>query len=163
MKTFATVLIAFDIFLLLLWWGGSGYILVNIETACFHGQVYPHFFILIHFVLGMYMACMVGEISKELHVHYLNNGRVLALLPYHFYQPLCWILTSLISLSGDIFLICLAALEYKHAPIDDCNTARILHIAFDTLALITSIISIVWFVIYSYYTIREDRSNIERL
>ena len=159
MRNTAIAIVSFDIILLALWISGAGYITHNLTIECFHDQSISHFLIIVHFVLGLHLAAMVGEIGKELRLFKSRTGKELLRLPYHFYEPFAWVLTSLVSLSGDVILLSWAVIDYTHAASDECDTSRILHISFDTIALISSVVSIIWFLLYTFCTIREaDRT-----
>lgn len=158
MRNIAIAIVTIDIILLGMWIGGAGYIAHSLATIdCFHDQATPHFLILIHFVLALHLAALVGEINKERYMHKTQTGRELIRLPYYAYAPFAWILASLVSLSGDVILLAWAVIEYTHSTTDECDSLRILHISLDLIALIVSLISILWFIVFSFYTVREDR------
>ena len=158
MRNIAIVIVTFDIILLGMWIGGAGYIAHSLATIdCFHEQMTPHFLIIVHFVLALHLAALVSEIDKERHLHKTQTGRELIRLPYYVYAPFAWILTSLVSLSGDVILLAWVVIEYTHATADECESLRILHISFDLIALIASLVSIIWFIVFSIYTVREVR------
>ncbi len=156
MKTMATVIVAFDIVLLLAWLSGAAYLAFYLETACFHTVSIFHFLIVVHFILGIHLSTMIVEISKEQRLHLQRYSKPLGRLPYYLYEPLPWILTSMVSFCGDLILLTWGIIDYKHEN-DECNAARIMHITFDTVALLTSVISIIWFIVFAFYCIREER------
>lgn len=158
MKTFACVIVAVDIILLVAWVAISVYIAFNLNIECFHDVSINHFLIVVHFILGIHLSTMITEISKEERIHSQRSNRPLARLPYYMYEPLPWIMTSLVSFSGDIILLVWGVIDYsQHPSSDECNNARIVHISFDVIALLTSLVSIIWFILFAVLTIREER------
>src|ERR1700742_641153 len=108
MKEIAIVIITLDLILLVIWFGGSIYIIVNLDIACFENQFITNFLILLHFALGMCITNIESEIEKEEIKHKIDNGgdgKPLLYLPYQFYSPTTWIFTSIISFGGDVILL----------------------------------------------------------
>ena len=158
MKTMASIVVAVDIILLVAWVSIAAYIAFNLNIECFHDMSINHFLTVVHFILGIHISTMITEISKEERIHSQRSNRILMRLPYYMYEPLPWIMTSLVSFSGDLILLVWGIIDYsQHPSSDECNNARIVHISFDTIALTTSLISIVWFILFAVLTIREDR------
>lgn len=156
MKTVAITIITFDIILLLSWLSGAIYLVTKLDTHCYESQFTNHFFILIHFALALCITGIVDEIEKEELKH--ENKEITTSMPYQFYSPFSWIFTSILSLFGDIILLAAASHEYNtmHEE-DECTNARIMHITLDVIALIISVISIIWFILFSFYTIKPQR------
>lgn len=159
MKTIGWVIVALDILLVLIWFAGGIYSIVMLEQACFEVQLITHFLILIHFALGFYLASMVGEIDRE-QQKAASRGRRLIQLPYLFYLPLAWIFVSVTALAGDVLLLTAGIRIYllrSREADDGCQTARFIHILFDSFAVLICLITIVWFIVFSLYTIKERR------
>lgn len=157
MKNMAIAIITIDLILLLVWFCGAIYILVNLETHCYEVQFITHFLILIHFALGMYVATTEGEITKQQEEARMR-GKILIKLPYYAYSPLTWIFTGLISFSGDLMLLVAAVRNYAIiGNADECQNSRAAHIGFDVIALIISIVTVLWFVIFSIYSVANRK------
>ena len=156
MKKTAIAILSFDILLLIAWTANAAYLAFNLKLECFHSQAIVHFLILFHFVLAIHMANLVGEITRE-QFHASEAKKKLTLLPFYIYSPLAWILISLLSLVGDVVLLTWAIIEYRGIEADECNVARITHITLDSVALVISVVSIVWFVVFASATIRGER------
>lgn len=166
MKTFASVILALDALLLLIWTGGAIYIITQLEHLCFDTQFIVHFLILIHFALAAYMATIIGEISKEeerarRRAAAFNPSRPychseLQQLPYTFYLPVAWIAIATISLVGDVILLSAGVRIYQlRAGRDECDAQRLVHIIFDVVATLISLVAIVWFIVFTIYTIKS--------
>lgn len=183
MKIVADVTVALDLALLILiWLPGAIYIIVNLDTACFDVEFILHFIILLHFALGMSIAGVSSEIEKEeeeykekFHEHFMSGSAStptismvnptpppLQYVSYRVYSPLPWIFTSIISLGGDAVLFAAAIRVYRLGIVDECQTSRIAHIAYDTVALALSLVSVIWFVLFAIYVIAPQRRS-ERL
>jgi hypothetical protein len=161
MKTVAIMIIAFDLFLLVVWLAGAITIIVYLDRAvCFNEQFIVHFLILIHFALGMCIANISDEITKR-QDEAKERGRVLRRLPYHNYQPLAWIFTATISFSGDMVLMTTAIRNLLIiGDADECKNVRIAHIAFDAVAVTVSIITILWFIAFSIYSVSKKPTRL---
>lgn len=157
MKTFASVILALDALLLLIWTGGAIYIITQLEHLCFDTQFIVHFFILIHFALAAYMATIIGEIAKEEErARRRAPHRELQQLPYTFYLPVAWIAIATISLVGDVILLSAGVRIYQlRMGRDECDAQRLAHIIFDIVATLISLVAIVWFIVYTIYTIKR--------
>jgi hypothetical protein len=159
MKRVAIVLLTLDIILLLIWLGGAIFLLTQLGVApCFESQLVIHFLILIHFALGTYLSNMVGEISREERRFAVKYPQQCLLrLPYHFYLPLSWIFIGIVSFVGDLILMVGGILLYQiRGGQDECQTTRLTHIIFDAVAVAISIVTILWFLFFSFYTIRSE-------
>jgi len=152
MKAVIIGILSIDGILLLLWIGGSIYLLSNKGglDPCFHEEFVSHFLILIHFALPICIAGILDSIllveNEEHTKEYIDN------LPYQFYSPVAWSITGVISLFGDIFLLTSGIVDHIHfGSSDQCITARKLHITFDSVATLTSLFSVLWFIVFSFY------------
>ena len=66
MKIMAIFIIVFDLVLLVVWFAGMSAILSKLQDdICFNEVFIVHFFILIHFAMGMSIASMVSDIIIE--------------------------------------------------------------------------------------------------
>lgn len=156
MKTFAIVILSLDALLLLIWLAGAIYIITQLEVPCFEVQFIVHFLILIHFALATYLASLIGEISKAQQRYYRTHPcHEIQQLPYHFYFPVAWIAVSLVSFIGDIILFTAGIRIYQlRAGLDECQPSRLAHLIFDVVAILISLVSILWFIAFTIYTIR---------
>ena len=154
MKSVGDAIIIMDVILLLAWISGAIYILVNYYTLCFQAEFVVHFLILIHFALGMCITSILDAIGMELSRAEEARRPEPITLPLQFYSPREWLFTSLLSLSGDTLLLIASVLGLQaYGDTDECKHARIAHIAFDSLALLVSLITIGWFIAFAIYTI----------
>lgn len=165
MKRFAYAILIMDAFLLLVWTGGGIYIITQLEHLCFEGQFIAHFLILIHFALTAYITTIIGEISKTQDAHRRRYEREMSprpyvelqYLPYTFYFPVSWISIAIISFVGDVLLISAGSRLYvlREGVGDRCQASRLAHIIFDAVATLISLIAIVWFIVFTSYTIKR--------
>lgn len=152
MRRMAIAIITIDILLLVLWFCGGIYLAVRLDTFCFELQAIIHFLILIHFTVAIFVCSLITELSKA-----LKEDPNVRKLPYSTYKPLEWIFTGLLSFFGDFILLMWAWRAYvifkdEHHT-DECQDWRIVHITYDAVALFTSLVTIVWFIVFSSYTI----------
>lgn len=150
MKVTGIVIITIDILLLLIWFAGSIYNVSQLHVDICYTEIFiVHFLILIHFALGMCISQIVDGIMKD--SESINNESKKLL---NYYTPLSWSFTSLVSLLGDVSLLAYAI--RSHIIVGDadvCKTSRILHIAYDVIAVIISLTSITWFIVFASYTL----------
>ena len=161
MRSIAITIISLDLFLLVLWFAGTIYIIVELDVAlCFNDQFVLHFLILIHFALGMCIANLYDSATRE-QDEFRERGQQLIKLPFHYYQPLTWIFTAIISFTGDLVLLVAGIRNYIIVSNDEvgdmCRNARISHIAFDAVALLVSCLTVLWFIAFASYTIDHCR------
>ena len=158
MKRIAIGIITVDLFLLAFWFIGTIYLSATRTDPCFRDARTQHFLILIHFALGMYIATMEGVVSAAEN-EARERGRVLKRLPYQAYGLLTWSFTASVSTLGDTTLLTWAVQDMieNEGTADACTTARALHVTFDTLALIVSVITVVWFVLFTAFTVRRKK------
>ncbi len=160
-------LVVFEAILLATWLAGAIYIVANLEIECFEVQFVVHFLILVHFALAAYLLTVVAEISKAQENYKRKHpSRELTLLPYTFYLPVVWIGIALLSLVGDIILLVggirLYTIRSSGGGINEdakCQTSRLAHIIYDGIATLISLVTIVWFIIYTLYTIKVRHSR----
>jgi hypothetical protein len=175
MKTVAIVVVTLDLVLLVVWFASSIFLLVTADQVCYAAEFVLHFFIMVHFALGMAISNIVGIIDKEQYEYrerLLASGLSLAVaktrklqyLPYVVYSPFSWIFTALIALSGDTILLASAIRLYQLGGDlgDSCQDFRIARIAFDSLATAVSVITIIWFILFAAYCIAPEREAEER-
>lgn len=156
MKITAIVIFAVDMLLLAVWFATGCYLSFGmIEYECFSHQTIPHFLILCHFPLSCYIVSMISKIETEEDYQEEYYGKKPVLLPYHIYDPFPWAIVSVVVLAGDIMLLVWASIEKDTHSSDECDAARSLHIALDVWALLVSLASIIWFIVFSIYTIRQ--------
>jgi hypothetical protein len=176
MKTVAIVVVSLDLVLLVVWFASSIFLLVTADQVCYAAEFILHFFIMVHFALGMAISNIVGIIDKEQYEYrerLLASGLSLAVaktrqlqyLPYVVYSPFSWIFTALIALAGDTILLGSAIRLFQLGGDlgDSCQDFRIARIAFDTLATAISVFTIVWFILFAAYCIAPERDAEERL
>ena len=163
MKRFATVILVLDGLLLLVWTCGGIYIITQLQYPCFEVQFITHFVILIHFALAAYIATIIGEITKEECAHRRRCLRLarpcdeLQRLPYEFYLPLAWISIASLSFVGDVVLLAAASRAYQlREGLDQCQASRLAHIIYDVAATLISLVTILWFIVFTIYTIRHQ-------
>lgn len=156
MKRIAIGIIAVDLFLIAFWYAGSVYISLNFTVPCFKAAAISHFLILIHFALGMYI-CNMESIISTAENEARERGQRLKRLPYQAYGLLAWSFTATVSTLGDLTLLTWAIQDVQENPAgsDQCDTARILHATFDALALFVSVITVVWFILFTSCTVRR--------
>jgi len=169
MKQMAIAIVSMDLILLVIWFAASIYLVVKAGVApCYDVEFFFHFFILIHFALGLTISNIVGEIEKEEYLHQERQeqkrpvvapSETLQYLPYVIYSPFSWIFTSFIALGGDITLFASAIRFYDIGGSlgDECQPDRLARIFFDALALVISIISVLWFILFAIYAIAPQR------
>jgi len=150
MRRAALVIITIDILLLVLWFCGGIYLAVMLDTHCFELQAIIHFLILIHFPLALFVCSLATKLG-----HALKKDPDVKKLPYSSYRPLEWIVTGLLSFFGDVILLTWAARAYTlfQEEGDACQLSRILHITYDSVAVVTSLATILWFIVFSMYTV----------
>ena len=166
----AHVIVALDLFLAVVWVAGIVYILIAFPSPCFVEQFVTHFLILFHFVLGLTIAGIGSQIESAEYDHQEKqrtlsddpNVRVepLRYVPYQIYSPLKWIFAALISTAGDTALLVAAIKAYQSASTsvpDECATSRILHITYDSVALVISLATVLWFILFGAYVIAPQR------
>jgi len=162
----AIAIVAMDIILLIIWFAASIYLVVKTGVApCYDAEFIFHFLILIHFALGLTISNIVGEIEKEEYIHQEKRPAnavtpsTLQYLPYVIYSPFSWIFTSLIVLCGDITLFASAIRFYDIGASlgDECQPDRLARIFFDALALIISLVTVIWFILFAIYAIAPQR------
>ncbi len=160
MKRIAIGIVTVDLVLLVLWFAGSIHIAVNFGIDCYQESAITHFLILIHFALGMYITNMQGMIANAQY-EAREKGRELKVLPYQAYNLLTWIFTALISTLGDTTLLTWAGQDLSLHPegTDECHEARLLHIAFDSIALTVSLLTVLWFVVFAACTVKPQRQS----
>jgi hypothetical protein len=163
MKIMGFIILSLDMVLLLLWVSGLWYNASQVGTdPCFSAVFVVHFLIVCHFILLSAILAMLDIIMKE-EQKAASEEKVLKKLPYIYYTPTTWIVTSIIALLGDVSLLAFSANENHNIGGDDkCQQSRIFHIAFDGLAILVCLIAIVWFLVLSFYTIEEspvDKAN----
>jgi hypothetical protein len=158
MKRIGIGLVTVDLLLLLVWCAGSVYIAVYLAEgiACYTEAAIVHFFILIHFALAMFLTSMVCVIQQADAKAHRKHHAVPIYLPVQAYAMLTWIFTAIISTAGDGTLMTWGIIDLSNHPagFDECNTARILHIFFDALALAVSVLTILWFIAFSVCTLK---------
>lgn len=160
MKWIAHVLVLFNFLLLIIWTIGAIYLLAQLSVAaCYQEEWTQHFLILIHFALAFYLTTIISDINRE-ERRYDRASLVLTRLPYSFYQPLAWFFVSVSSLVGDALLLASGVHFYWLGVNDnDCQETRIAHIAYNAIATIISLFSLLWFVIFSTYNIRHPQKT----
>ena len=158
MKITAIIVFVVDMLILLAWLGVGGYIAHGLgEYECFSHQTTPHFFILLHFALSFYFVTMIAKIDSQEESFFHRYGSMPLELPYHMYEPFSWFFISFVVLAGDIILLTWGVIERNSHASDECDAMRSIHVALDAVALCVSIVSVVWFIIFSFYTIRDKR------
>ena len=141
---------------------GSGrmvYVLNNFwADACFQESDKSNFLIIFHFTLCASIADITADIGKEETREGIADGTITK-LPYRFYKPVLWAITGVISLVGDIILLAAGSLVYQLSLSngDLCTNSRIAHIVIDVVALSITIVSILWFIIFSFYYIKHKK------
>lgn len=151
MKITGIIIVVLDIILLLLWASGGFYNISQLHNdVCFSFVFVVHFLIVCHFILTIVITAIIDIIIKE-EKKANSRGRTINKLPYEYYTPLTWIFASIVALLGDVSLLVFTAMEHSSIGNDDeCSESRIFHIAFDSLAIIVCLISIVWFIVFSF-------------
>jgi hypothetical protein len=154
MRRMGIAIVTIDVLLLVLWLCGGFYLAFHLETLCYEIQAILHFLILIHFPLAMFLCSLVTELGNA-----LKEDPNVRKIPYSTYKPLEWIFTGLLSFFGDLILLTWAARAYvifqdEHIT-DECQDWRIIHIAYDSVAAFTSLVTILWFTVFSFYTINR--------
>jgi hypothetical protein len=161
MRDIALAILIMDCILAVIWIFGAAYVLYqkkNNPDLCFGDQFVLHMLILFHFVLAMAVAGIYSEIQKEA-MRYRDRKQPLPeVLPFEIYTPFLFFFASFIALSGDTVLLANAAIDYDIGdPTDACRAARIAHISYDTIALLVSVTSVIWFILFSTLTISPER------
>ena len=158
MKTMGIIIVTIDLLLFLFWVAaGFYYIAMLQDDICFTETYITHFLITIHFALAFCITSIVDDIIKEEHNLKARNRNLSLKLAYNFYHPFSWSFTSIISFFSDLSLLVYAIRQYilLLGINDQCNTARKMHISLDVIAVIVDIISIIWFLIFSFKTIEN--------
>lgn len=156
MKITGIIILVIDALLLLSWTAGQIYIICNLEEHCFTELFIVHFLILIHFALAIFITIMLNDIIKEEQKNKGNKTPVI--LSFYNYSPLPWIFVSILSFLGDVILLAYAIKAYIIAHDDPCMTSRKVHIAYDTIATLVSLLSIIWFIAFSFFVLRHPKN-----
>jgi len=165
MKITGIVIVTIDLFLFMFWLGGGFYYISKLQDdICFTETFITHYLVLIHFCLAMFITSLVDDILKEEHNLKARNKTLPLKLPYNFYKPFTFIFTSILAFFGDLSLLVYAIRQYilLIGINDQCQIARSLHIAFDVIAVFVSLISIIWFTVFSFKTIENSEETKRR-
>lgn len=159
MRILFNILWTLDLLLILIWAGGSLYLALNFPPACMESQRNAHFFILIHFALWAAINEALSEIQKE-EMRFRDAGLPLPeMLPYEIYAPRSWAGLGALSGLGDVTLLtwgCQSLVLFAGSG-DACQTARILHVLYDSIALFVTLASLSVFVFFAVFTISVER------
>ena len=158
MKITGIVIISLDIFLLLIWFAGAIYNISQLDKDICYTEIFiVHFLILIHFALGMCISNIIDAIMKE-EKEIIEKRESDKLMNY--YTPLTWIFTSIVSTFGDAILLAYAI--RSHIIVGDgdiCKPSRILHITYDVVAVLISLTSVIWFIVFAFYTLDHKKQK----
>jgi hypothetical protein len=179
MKITGLCIIGIDILLLLTWFVGACVTLSKVgEHVCYAEIFKTHFLILIHFVLFAFLCVVIGDLLLEEVVKHQEYKEIIRQnplkkdditlyqeyhydykLPYRVYQPLGWAAISLLSFFGDVTLLVFSTKIYQHSTEPECHAIELSHIVYDSVALFISSLSIIWFIVFSIYTIANKPSH----
>lgn len=159
MRAIGNVIWTIDLLLAIMWFVGGIYISVFFNQACMRDEAVFHFLILIHFALWAKIDELLSEIQKE-EMRFRDGGQLMPeMLPYEIYAPRGWAGVGFLSTAGDAILLtwgCLSLVLFADAG-DTCQMARAFHIAFDSVALFVSLMSVLWFILYACVTLTVER------
>lgn len=162
MRNTGITIVSLDLILLVMWACGGWYNISQQGTdPCFSFVFVVHFLIVCHFILIVVITAIVDLIIRE-EKKAKDQGKVLHKLPYAYYTPLTWIVSSLVALLGDVSLLSFSISEFRDIGFDDkCRNSRIFHIAFDSLAVFVCLLTILWFLVVSFTSIEDTPVPVE--
>lgn len=149
MKVAAYVILGLDAFLFLLWFVG---IIIIFALDCRALLFVTHILLLLHF--GTQSVALVS-ILDEWHLrdeddkHFVRSPEGVADRKRRGnvrYSPLMWLIASLVSFFGDVYLLGNDVLNYVQTPEGNCRKYIIFELFLEVVATLVTILSAIWFI-----------------
>lgn len=171
LKTAAYAILGIDAFLCTLWFIG---IIVIFVLDCRALLFVTHILLLLHFgtqsvslvaVLDEYTYAKeeadvvdrkLEELQQDRHVREVLGAKLKKMRKTRR-LPLAWLIASIVSFLGDLYLLANDVLNYVNTPDSDCRKYIIFELLLESMATTATILSIVWFIALSVVHEQEKK------